>query len=230
MQLVKRELELLYAYVPLRESAPHCSFPSPWSQPSLLTACLLAAGKSREEYSGGEGGGALNYPHLPQTTCGNVLSSKAPRSPHSPLKEHKEDTPLSLVGQEEGSPHLQESGCSAPKKPLHPRLVNVSATLEMKSLWDEFNELGTEMIVTKAGRLVQCSSMFSFSDLIYYRISIIVMTCSKDSLKLPRLAIPHRVKISWRGFFLFFLWKGGSKRGKTINKKARKSLLLKSNS
>jgi hypothetical protein len=24
----------------------------------------------------------------------------------------------------------------------------------MKALWDEFNELGTEMIVTKAGRLV----------------------------------------------------------------------------
>ncbi|CAL1276997.1 unnamed protein product [Larinioides sclopetarius] len=38
------------------------------------------------------------------------------------------------------------------KKPLHPKLVNVSGTLETKSLWDEFNELGTEMIVTKAGR------------------------------------------------------------------------------
>ena len=38
------------------------------------------------------------------------------------------------------------------KKPLHPRLVGVVAQLEMKPLWDEFNELGTEMIVTKAGR------------------------------------------------------------------------------
>jgi hypothetical protein len=28
----------------------------------------------------------------------------------------------------------------------------VIAHLEMKPLWDEFNELGTEMIVTKAGR------------------------------------------------------------------------------
>ncbi len=26
------------------------------------------------------------------------------------------------------------------------------AQLEMKALWDEFHELGTEMIVTKAGR------------------------------------------------------------------------------
>ena len=39
-----------------------------------------------------------------------------------------------------------------PKKPLHPKLSNVVAQLEMKPLWDEFNELGTEMIVTKAGR------------------------------------------------------------------------------
>jgi T-box protein 1 len=37
-------------------------------------------------------------------------------------------------------------------KPLHPKLTNVNASLEMKALWDEFNELGTEMIVTKAGR------------------------------------------------------------------------------
>ena len=40
------------------------------------------------------------------------------------------------------------------KKPLHAKLTGVNATLEMKALWDEFNELGTEMIVTKAGRSV----------------------------------------------------------------------------
>ena len=38
------------------------------------------------------------------------------------------------------------------KKPLHNKLLNINATLETKSLWDEFNQLGTEMIVTKAGR------------------------------------------------------------------------------
>ena len=41
---------------------------------------------------------------------------------------------------------------SQQKKPLHPKLVATIASLEMKPLWDEFNELGTEMIVTKAGR------------------------------------------------------------------------------
>lgn len=35
------------------------------------------------------------------------------------------------------------------------KIVNVQARLEMKALWKEFNKLGTEMIVTKAGRLVE---------------------------------------------------------------------------
>ncbi|XP_076334532.1 T-box transcription factor TBX10-like [Tachypleus tridentatus] len=37
-------------------------------------------------------------------------------------------------------------------KPMHPKLVNVNCTLEMKPLWEEFNQMETEMIVTKAGR------------------------------------------------------------------------------
>ncbi|KAJ1524076.1 hypothetical protein ONE63_010614 [Megalurothrips usitatus] len=41
---------------------------------------------------------------------------------------------------------------SSPALPLHPDLRDTGAVLEMKQLWDEFNELGTEMIVTKAGR------------------------------------------------------------------------------
>ncbi|KAL1478263.1 hypothetical protein MTO96_016447 [Rhipicephalus appendiculatus] len=50
-------------------------------------------------------------------------------------------------------PALSQSGCPEDeRKPLHPKLVGVSASLEMKALWDEFNALGTEMIVTKAGR------------------------------------------------------------------------------
>src|SRR5690625_2234176 len=35
---------------------------------------------------------------------------------------------------------------------IHLKLWSVKVSLEMKCLWDEFNELGTEMIVTKAGR------------------------------------------------------------------------------
>jgi hypothetical protein len=39
-------------------------------------------------------------------------------------------------------------------KQLHPKLASIKIQLESKSLWDEFDQLGTEMIVTKAGRLV----------------------------------------------------------------------------
>ncbi len=38
------------------------------------------------------------------------------------------------------------------ERQIHPKLWSTKASLEMKCLWDEFNELGTEMIVTKAGR------------------------------------------------------------------------------
>ena len=46
---------------------------------------------------------------------------------------------------------LEEAGAED-KKPLHGRLNPAHSQLEMKPLWEEFNELGTEMIVTKAGR------------------------------------------------------------------------------
>lgn len=36
--------------------------------------------------------------------------------------------------------------------PKNPRVSGVTVQLEMKPLWEEFNQLGTEMIVTKAGR------------------------------------------------------------------------------
>lgn len=35
---------------------------------------------------------------------------------------------------------------------LHPAVARCSATLELATLWRSFHELGTEMIVTKAGR------------------------------------------------------------------------------
>jgi hypothetical protein len=38
------------------------------------------------------------------------------------------------------------------KKPLHPKLTNIKMIIESKSLWDEFDKLGTEMIVTRSGR------------------------------------------------------------------------------
>lgn len=44
----------------------------------------------------------------------------------------------------------EETGQS--KKPLHPALLGAGGALEARPLWEEFHQLGTEMIVTKAGR------------------------------------------------------------------------------
>ncbi|MBN3311653.1 TBX1 factor, partial [Atractosteus spatula] len=41
---------------------------------------------------------------------------------------------------------------SKPPVKKNPKVANINVQLEMKALWDEFNQLGTEMIVTKAGR------------------------------------------------------------------------------
>ncbi|KAM6158110.1 T-box transcription factor TBX10 [Rhynchocyon petersi] len=48
-----------------------------------------------------------------------------------------------------GAPATTELPGQAPK---NPRVSSVMVQLEMKALWEEFNQLGTEMIVTKAGR------------------------------------------------------------------------------
>lgn len=53
----------------------------------------------------------------------------------------------------------------------HPRLASVTSTLEMKSLWEEFNILGTEMIVTKAGRYVAYTQVVSLS---HSKLNIVV--------------------------------------------------------
>lgn len=45
-----------------------------------------------------------------------------------------------------------ENGSNEVKKALHPKLANVKMVIESKSLWDEFDKLGTEMIVTRSGR------------------------------------------------------------------------------
>ena len=45
-----------------------------------------------------------------------------------------------------------QMGNNEMKKPLHPKLTNIKMIIESKSLWDEFDKLGTEMIVTRSGR------------------------------------------------------------------------------
>ncbi|XP_076367518.1 T-box transcription factor TBX1-like isoform X2 [Tachypleus tridentatus] len=128
-----------FSVAPLRSSSAECCFDWGCSALSSATpcsstpvkdmeACLLSAGKERPSLSETYRTTTESYglpDEFKNTTC------SGPQSPSSA------DT--NVCGARE-------------KKPVHPKLINVSAILEMKSLWDEFNELGTEMIVTKAGR------------------------------------------------------------------------------
>uniref|UniRef100_A0A8C6ZDP2 T-box transcription factor 1 n=1 Tax=Nothoprocta perdicaria TaxID=30464 RepID=A0A8C6ZDP2_NOTPE len=80
----------------------------------------------------------------------------APQHPHPPPQH---GYPFAGAGGGAAAGPAAVSGCSAgpptaAKAPVkkNPKVANVSVQLEMKALWDEFNQLGTEMIVTKAGR------------------------------------------------------------------------------
>lgn len=57
---------------------------------------------------------------------------------------------------EDGPSSEHSSPCSVtgspPNTPTASSLQHLRVELEMKNLWDEFYALGTEMIVTKAGR------------------------------------------------------------------------------
>ena len=73
-------------------------------------------------------------------------------SEHSPT-----DTTRSGYDLQRSSERFSTSS-SPPASPLTcSQLMNVKVDIEMKNLWDDFYSLGTEMIVTKAGRLVSGS-------------------------------------------------------------------------
>ncbi|XP_045870695.1 T-box transcription factor TBX10 [Meles meles] len=55
-------------------------------------------------------------------------------------------------GPSTGSAGTQVVAEPSKQGPKNPRVSSVTVQLEMKALWEEFNQLGTEMIVTKAGR------------------------------------------------------------------------------
>ncbi|CAL4074427.1 unnamed protein product, partial [Meganyctiphanes norvegica] len=125
-----------------------------------LKACLLAAGKARgEDYSSGSNYGSGGITQVSPNAHLHKERHHHTASPDS-TKDHTKEEPMAISDVKPNTTtQNQPSGLGQPqttssqeKKPLHPKLINVSAILEMKSLWDEFHDLGTEMIVTKAGR------------------------------------------------------------------------------
>lgn len=103
-----------------------------------LSACISAAGTDRGYYPGLDVRGGIADPEGVAKSCTTPNSTKSGSGDgESPSKD---------INNEESHDIKQE------KKPLHHKLINLTVQLEMKPLWDEFDSLGTEMIVTKAGR------------------------------------------------------------------------------
>uniref|UniRef100_A0A0N8EFX5 T-box transcription factor TBX1 n=1 Tax=Daphnia magna TaxID=35525 RepID=A0A0N8EFX5_9CRUS len=134
-----------------------------------MEACLLTAGGQEqhqfyrsESHQQGIGPPVM----MQQEGCDKSSASPTPSAPHhigqssglSPLGGGNHTNDSSTLTKEERSNRQRGQSSPSPnleqetKKPLHSKLSGVNASLEMKALWDEFNELGTEMIVTKAGR------------------------------------------------------------------------------
>lgn len=114
--------------------------PSPMQQ---MEACLQTAGRGKRSRS----------PTIPKSALAQVAN---PTISSSSAVESRNDS--NNNNRHHGDHHRSEDGPSSTeevvgsKRPLHPALVGAGAALEAKPLWEEFHQLGTEMIVTKAGR------------------------------------------------------------------------------
>ncbi|CAH2104470.1 unnamed protein product [Euphydryas editha] len=92
-------------------------------------------------------------------------TASASGSPSPPLAEYERDSPVDVSSTSEaGSASGAPSGSRAlSPPPRNPQLTerwsseemrHIQCHLETKELWDKFNELGTEMIITKTGSVV----------------------------------------------------------------------------
>ncbi|XP_077943721.1 T-box transcription factor TBX1 isoform X2 [Gasterosteus aculeatus] len=106
---------------------------------------------------------SLNTPggyHL-SPSPGDPYSQHEPHFEPCPAAQHNYSYPGSNPGQapssDGGTPNCSSSSANSTPNgktivKKNPKVANINVQLEMKALWDEFNQLGTEMIVTKAGR------------------------------------------------------------------------------
>ena len=102
----------------------------------ISAACLLHAGTGRPFYE------PLRYEGFTEG-CTRPPDTDSDKSITTDCMKNSCKSDIDDVGND---------GKQEQKKPIHQKLASVQVQLEMKSLWDEFDELGTEMIVTKAGR------------------------------------------------------------------------------
>lgn len=100
-----------------------------------FAACLETAGRVKRSRS----------PNLlTSASLSPQVSSAISSSPSESLNDNNNN-------HNEGTSPSSAEGINS-KRPLHPALIGAGAVLEARPLWEEFHQLGTEMIVTKAGR------------------------------------------------------------------------------
>lgn len=113
-------------------------------------------------------------------------TASASGSPSPPLAEYERDSPVDVSSTSEaGSANGAAGGSRAlSPPPRNPQLTerwsseemrHIQCHLETKELWDKFNELGTEMIITKTGRYI-----------IYFYLTLIL-------LYIYALRYPHEI-------------------------------------
>ncbi|OWR44554.1 putative T-box transcription factor TBX20 [Danaus plexippus plexippus] len=98
-------------------------------------------------------------------------TASAAESPSPPL-EYERDSPVDVSSTSEAGSAGAPSGSRALSPPRNPQLAerwsseemrHIQCHLETKELWDKFNELGTEMIITKTGRRMFPTVRVSFA-------------------------------------------------------------------
>lgn len=111
-----------------------------------------------EQWSDGEDQKSSQSP-VSQSSLETNSNKNPTQSPEEiPKKKKKEDKPKFL-----------KPKCNSEE------LLGVDCFLETKELWDKFNELGTEMIITKTGRYVKEFFIMYLNQNLCYRIYIRVV-------------------------------------------------------
>lgn len=122
-----------------------------------FTACLQSAGRAKRSRSPSLVPDTSLSPQVSSAISSSSSSIDARNDSNNNHHRH-EDVTNSSSAEENNS-----------KRPLHPALVGAGAALEARPLWEEFHQLGTEMIVTKAGRRMFPTFQVFFRNIFVFR-------------------------------------------------------------
>uniref|UniRef100_A0A8I3QIV7 T-box transcription factor 1 n=1 Tax=Canis lupus familiaris TaxID=9615 RepID=A0A8I3QIV7_CANLF len=137
-------------------SSPWLTQLSHFCDVAAFTASSLSSLGAAGGFPGAASPGADPYgPREPPPPRYDPCAAAAPGAPGPPPHAYPFVPAAGAASSAAAEPEGPGASCAAAAKaPVkkNAKVASVSVQLEMKALWDEFNQLGTEMIVTKAGR------------------------------------------------------------------------------